>query len=405
MSKLSKDAKERIIISLTSDPVGKEVIKAIEDSGILTGNTSPADSLGDNGNLYMNLINGDLFKKFNDHWVLQANGVGNGVEAAFEDIEQPVGLKTPSLVTLAINDSNRTLTVDRVEDSFICFVKGKRIEITSTLEAIWPDTHGLHFFYIDENGDLITTTSFTESIITEYTFVSILYWDATVKKHIYWGDERHSIKMSPQTHVYLHRTRGTAFDRGCKLVNFVADGGGSLATHAQFSANSGVIWDEDIEISVSSQTQFPVLYRQGVTNWKRKEANSFPIIMSGEEGYVGAGGLIAYNNFDGTNWSLAQVDNNKFMLIHVFATNDIDFPFMCVLGQAMYNDKTSARAVSATEIKTISGLPFAEFCPVGSIVFQTSSSYTNTPKAQIVSVNGNSYEDHRGESLRPGSLA
>ena len=79
-------------------------------------------------------------------------------------------------------------------------------------------------------------------------------------------------------------------------------------------------------------------------------------------------------------------------------------PILGVLGQAEYNDKTSARDAAETEIKTISGLPFAEFCPIASIVFQTGSSYTNTPKAQIVSVNGG-YADHRGELLRPGSLA
>jgi hypothetical protein len=130
------------------------------------------------------------------------------------------------------------------------------------------------------------------------------------------------------------------------------------------------------------------------------------MIASGEEGYVGAGGRVAYNLLSGGSWSLAEVDNNKFVLVHVFATNDIEFPFIAILGQTQYNDKTSARDGAISEIKGLSGLPVAEFCPVGSVIIQTSNAYSNTPKAQIVSTaSGADYEDHRGEMLRPGSLA
>lgn len=407
MAKLSKDAKERIIISLTSEPVGKEVIKAIEDGGnVLSGNGAPSNSLGENGNLYINLLNGDLYKKYNNAWELQLDGQ-TAVESAFEDIEQPVGIKDPNQVSLSVNDGSRTFTVAPVGTSFVCFVKGKRIEISSTLQATWSTAHGLHFFYIDATGSLITTTTFTDAIITEYAFVSMVYWDATANKHIIFANEKHGIKMSPITHQYLHRTRGAAFDSGGKLVNFVVDGGGSSNTHAQFTSNSGVIWDEDIRISYPAQTQMPVFYRSGATGlWKRKEANSFPVIRSGEEGYVGAGGLLPYNRFNGSSWVLSEVSNNKFVLVHIFATNDIEFPVIAIQGQVEYNDKASARSGALTEIRELTGLPVYEFCPLGSVVFQTGNSYTNTPKAQIVSTSdGANYQDHRLDSIRPGSLA
>lgn len=407
MAKLSKDAKERIIISLTSEPVGKEVIKAIEDGDdVLSGNGAPSNSLGENGNLYINLLNGDLYKKYNNAWELQVNGQ-TAVEAAFEDIEQPVGLKDPAQVSLSVNDGSRTLTVAPVGASFVCFVKGKRIEIFSALQATWSTAHGLHFFYIDATGSLITTTTFVDAIITEYTFVSMVYWDATANKHIIFANEKHGIKMSPITHQYLHRTKGAAFDSGGKLVNFVVDGGGSSNTHAQFTSNSGVIWDEDIRIAYPAQTQIPVFYRSGATGlWKRKEANSFPVIRSGEEGYVGTNGLLPYNRFNGSSWVLSEVSNNKFVLVHIFATNDIEFPVIAIQGQVEYNDKTSARSGAISEIRGLSGLPVYEFCPLGSVIFQTSNSYTNTPKAQIVSTaDGTDYQDHRSESIRPGSLA
>jgi hypothetical protein len=407
MAKLSKEAKERIIISLTSEPVGKEVIRAIEEGDdVLSGNGAPDNSLGENGNLYVNLVNGDLYVKHNNAWELQLSGQA-AVDAAFEDIEQPVGLKDPSQVSLSINDASRTLTVSPVGASFVCFVKGKRIEISSPLTSVWSTSHGLHFFYIDINGDLITTTTFTDAIITEHTFVSMVYWDATANKHIIFANEKHGIKMSPITHQYLHRTRGAAFDSGGKLLNFVVDGGGGSDTHAQFTANSGVIWDEDIRIPYPAQAQMPIFYRTGASGvWKRKEANSFPVIKSGEEGYTGAGGRLPYNHFNGASWTLNEVGNNKFVLVHVFATNDIEFPVIGIQGQVEYNDKTSARAGALAEIRQLSGLPVYEFCPLGSVVFQTGNAYTNTPKAQIVSTaDGSDYQDHRLDSIRPGSLA
>ena len=72
---LSKNAKERIVISLTSDPVGKEVIQAIEEGGgNLSGNGVPANSLGNNGDLYVDLLTGDLYKKYNNQWAEGGTG-------------------------------------------------------------------------------------------------------------------------------------------------------------------------------------------------------------------------------------------------------------------------------------------------------------------------------------------
>ena len=242
-----------------------------------------------------------------------------------------------------------------------------------------------------------------EDLITKYAIVAIIYWDATELKHIYFADERHGIQMSSRTHLYTHTTRGAAFDRGCKLVGFSVDGSGALDAHAKFSANSGVIWDEDIKVSIPAQSEFPVLFLSGANNWKRKEADSFPIIYNGTAGYTGA--RPCYNYFNGSSWSLLTVDNNKFFLVHILATNDYEFPFMAILGHAQYDNKTSARDNAATEIKNFSGLPFAEFCPVGTVIFQVNDAYTNTVKAKIVSNNGSDYEDHRSEMLRPGALA
>lgn len=361
MTLLSDKLKRRIVIAVTSEKYGKELIDAIE-------------------------------------------GISEAIDTVFEGIEQPVGLKTPNAVGLSADDASRTLTLTPLTGSYTYYVAGKEIEIKSTLTAQWSTAHGSNYFYLDENGELKVAQTFMEDIITKYAFVSIVYWDPAAGKRIYFANERHGIHMGDYTHLYLHRTRGAAFDFGCKLVNFVVDGSGSLATEAQFTAQSGQIWDEDIKLPIPAQTTFPIFYRSGPTNWKSKTPDSYPVIYSGQEGYAGT--TLPYNSFDGTNWSLSPVDVNKFVLVHVFATNNIDYPYIGIQGQAQYATKTEARDGAIAEIKGLSGLPVAEFCPVGSVIFQTSAAYTNVPKAKIVSTSsGASYEDHRSTLLRPGALA
>jgi hypothetical protein len=76
MAKLSKKLKRRIVVAVTSEEYGKELIDAIEQGGseVLSGDGSPLNSLGENGNLYIDLISGDLYKKYDDSWYIQPVG-------------------------------------------------------------------------------------------------------------------------------------------------------------------------------------------------------------------------------------------------------------------------------------------------------------------------------------------
>lgn len=355
MVDLLKDTKRRIIVALAHEKAGKDLIDALQKAG-------------------------------------------------FEAIEQPVGIKDPENISLSVDDSERKLTVAPINGPFTYFVAGKELQISVPLTSTWPDQHGLNFFYLDENANLLISSTFDEEIITKYSFVSIVFWDYDEQRHIYFANEKHGIHMGDVTHLYLHRTRGAAFDNGLKLVGFNVDGDGSTDDQVQFTSNPGQIWDEDIKIPIAAQSQFPVFYKLETNKWKQKEADAFPLIYSGTAGYVGA--TAPYNRFDGTNWSLQPVTSNKFFLVHYFGTNDIENPIIGILGQNQYDTKSSARAGAVTEIKTISDLPVAEFVPLGSVIFQTNSTYTNTTKTKIVSTDlGDDYQDHRTEMIRPGSLA
>ena len=325
-----------------------------------------------------------------------------GEKTAFDESLNGFVDRTQS--TLSIDDSSRTLTITPVSSSYVCYANGKKVTISSVKSVSWSTAEGLHFFYFDEFGVLSTTTTFTPDLILKHAYVSVLYWDSTNSKHIYWGDERHGMIMTSMTHYYLHTTRGAVFQTGCKLDGFLADGTGNVNANAQFTCGTGIIWDEDIKFSIGPQTNVPVYYREGATNWRRKEADSFALIYNGTAGYSGA--LIAYNRLLAGVWDLHMVQNNKFAVTHIFATNDIEYPYIAILGQNEYNDKASARDGAVEEIKELDGLPVAEFVPIGSIIFQTSNTYSNTPKARVVSTaTGDNYVDYRSIFVRPGSLA
>ena len=310
-----------------------------------------------------------------------------------------VGFEDASQTTLSINDGLRALTLSPVAGTFTVYAEGVRL-VLGAKTVTWPNLSGLHYFYIDRTGAFITTQTFSIDMIQKHAFVAVLYWD-TAGAHIYFGNERHGIYMGTSTHAYLHTTRGAQFDQGLGLVGFSVDGDGSLAAHAQFTAATGKFWDEDIHYTLPAQSQIPIMYRSGTT-WKRKAANAFPVIYSGTAGYTGT--RLPYNLNTGGTWSLAEVDSNKFVLVHIFATNDIDYPVVGLQGVNQYVSKSAARDGAGAELQSLSDLPFLEFAPLGSVIFETQTSYTNTPKARIVSIDGANYADKRGITFRPGTL-
>lgn len=326
------------------------------------------------------------------------------VGVAGSGVESLVGFLDASQVTLSIDDVSRTLTITPVGASFTVYVGGQRFTKIGAQSKQWPDTNGLHYFYFDQTGTLDVIQTFDPLLITRYAFASVVYWDQANLKHIYWGNERHGVYMGPVTHRYLHNTRGAQWDNGLSLTGFSVDGAGSLSAHAQFTALGGVIWDEDIRLTIPSQAQIPILYKTGASLWKMKNPDSFPVIYAGSvPGYAGT--RLPYNLNTAGTWSLAEVDTNKFVLVHVFATNNIEYPIVGIQGVAQYASKTAARDGAALELQTLADMPFAEFAPLGSVIFETTDAYTNSVNARIVSTDtGANYEDKRGIYFRPNTL-
>lgn len=319
---------------------------------------------------------------------------------------EPTGFLDRFQSVISFNDSTRVFTITPLSSSYLIFLKGFSFVINSSRTVTIPNSTGLHFIYFDaDTGNLVTTTTFSEDIITKHAYVSVIYYRADTSQRIYFADERHGIAMDSGTHIHFHTAFGAQYVNGLALNNIIADGSTSLDTSCQFGVDNGVIRDEDIKITITDGLpqdiapigKYPILYRLGSdTNWFRTTIiDNFPVLTSSKATYPNGGGLPAYNYKSGTDWLLGEVLNNDYFLMHVLATNDVDYPIQIICG-GKYATLSQVRDGAITEFKGYSGLPFTEFVLIATVIFQSNATHTNTPKSIIVSTqDGFPYVDWR----------
>lgn len=311
--------------------------------------------------------------------------------------KEPTGFENRTDSSLSFADGSRTFTIQPTGVSFDYYVKGRKFTITTAQSIVLPNSPGDHYIYFNELGNLSSTQIASSDLYQNNALISIVYWNTDTNTHTYFAEERHGLVMDGATHTYLHTVFGARYLSGLALQNFTI-GTGSANADAQFNADQGSIRDEDILIQIPAAAQIPILYRQG-TQWRKKTADSFPVIYSGTAGYTGANGRLPYNQLTGGIWQLTQVQNNKYVLVHFFGTNDIENGIVGIQGIAQYDSMEAARTAANAEISSLSGLPFAEFVAIGTVLFQTSNTFANTPKADVVPVDGSNYVDFRGTQL------
>lgn len=315
--------------------------------------------------------------------------------------KEPTGF--PLLEESIVEFSGSTLTIrpnTAITPYFNLYVKGN-LFLKSSAESVQLDTNvsGNHFFYYDETGTLQTSSSYFPEIFTDNAIVSVVYWNTDTNSHMYFAEERHGLQMDGATHIYLHTTFGARYISGLALENF-----DEVNFYPGLDIDSGSIRDEDLLLSIDAVTDpanIGVMYRQG-TQWKKVTGLSHPLLYTGStDDYIGF--RVPYNKFDPVleTWSLEDPNsNNEFILVHYFATNDKETPIVAIQGTDFYGDVPSAKNAAATEINLLSGLPFLEFVAIGTVVYQTSLSFSgDSPRsyAKYVPIEpGVNYVDFRG---------
>jgi hypothetical protein len=325
-------------------------------------------------------------------------GDTSGLAGLFATMSEPTGFPNRTDSTLAFTDGTRTFQIAPAVTSFDYYIAGTKYTKSAPETVIIPNTTGIHFVYYN-GASLASTTVFSVALLTSYALVAAIYWNATEGYSVYFGDERHGVTMDGATHYHLHHSLSTVYLSGLALGDIIVDASGNLATSAQLSVGSGYIMDEDLIhtlATVAAPAQIPVLNLLGTGRWVKTSATTFPVRTTGT-------GRLAYNFYTGGNWTVAEVANNDFCLYHIFATNDPSMPYVSIMGQTDHATITAAREAAEEEIASIvqASLPFAELLALGTLIFETANSFSNSVKARIRStITGADYVDWRTSRIR-----
>ena len=327
------------------------------------------------------------------------------------DLNEPTGFVgtdvQDTLLIRTFDNVTRTLTISPVGASYSFYNKGVKYTKTTPQQIQISDIEGIHFIYFGEDGLLSESTIQDLSFYNYYTYVMYIYWDATNQKQIVFGRESHRAVFNGLLHIYLHRTVGTVLESGGSLVNILVDQTGNLDSHCQFANENTVIYDEDLRhvLTARSTTEnISVYYRSGLDGskiWRSNELSSFPVLTTGT-------GRAAYNQLVGGTWQLTEVSNLNFVLAHVFSFTDLTRKFGVIIGQNEYTTIANARAGSLTELSSLSlaGILTQEVKFLGTIIIQTSNTYSNSVKSRIRSTDdGKDYIDLRSARFVSGAVS
>jgi hypothetical protein len=349
------------------------------------GATGPTGSVGSIGIDYLtdvsitSAVNGQILVFDGTNWV-------NTVRTSNE----PIGHEDPTQSTISFNEGTREFSISPVSASHTVWCVGKRYIKTTTETITIPDTSGLYYIYYNTSGSLAyKTTFFTWDQDTPTAYI---YWNDSTNKAYFFADERHGITLDWQTHEYLHRTRGAVIASGFGASNYSIVGDGSSNSHAQIDIANGTFFDEDLQVDiVHSNTPtantwqqdlqgpglIPVFYRSG-SSWVKDTATSYPL----KQGTSRA----QYNLYSGGTWSATDVtQNGNFTISWIVATNNLNEPVLAIMNQSEYNNIGQAEAAKFSDLD-LTDLPIVEFRLLYRVIFQTSSTYSNTPKSRFANI-------------------
>jgi len=350
--------------------------------------------------LIISEFNGDFLKRTENYWE-NKNFVDEVNLATGQTYLEPTGFPNRTDSIMSFTDVTRTFSISPAVSTFDIYTRGIKYTKNSTENYAITNVTGNHIIYYNTSGVLTESVapslSVLEELIESECFCAIVYWNAVTGASYYFGDERHGIQMDGATHARLHFADGAVYVSGLALGDILSDQDGSLDTHCQVSVSTGYMEDEDNFFTIptiAAPANIQIFYRDGVGGlWRKSTATNFPILTTGT-------GRAAYNLNTGGTWSQAEVTNNNFVLYHFITTNDYtSLNRWCIIeGQNEYSNISAARTGATNEIASLklSGLPSPEMLFVGTIIVQTSNTYSNTVKSRIRTTDtGGDYVDFR----------
>lgn len=388
---------------------------AVVPSGFIAG-SGISIVLGTNGS-YITINSSGLNTEQVDDRVAQLLVEGTGVNLTYNDSagsltidnlhteinvlsQEPQGFVDRTNSSISFDDSSRTFTIQPAiaGGSYNIYVQGTKVAKTGVETVVIGTDTALNFLHFSTTAPYQLQTKTTFFDFVNDVPIAYIHWNSSINQSTFFGEERHGIRMDTATHKWIHNTFGMQYINGLSISYSGLQLNGSLDSHAQISLSDGVLYQEDIIVNVTddngsnSGTDFvqplnpiaytPVYYHLGTTGqWVRDSAIAFPLK------YNGTGPLYnLYNPGPPPNWTIPNVDDNKYFAMWIVATNDINDPILAIMGQRQDSSLGSAENNNIWSDINLTNIPVFEFKPLYRLIFQADNAYMNTPKATLQSV-------------------
>lgn len=313
---------------------------------------------------------------------------------------EPMGFENRTDSVMSFNAGLRQFTIQPASTSYRVWIQGKEFVKTTSQSVTILNQSDLYYLYFDSAGALQYGTSFD---FGQHCPISAVQWNASTGQYYFLGEERHGISMDWATHEYLNAVNGLRWASGFNATNYTTSGDGSANAHAQIDLTSGVVYQEDIKISVAHSNtpdyslfqqdiagpgRFPVTYHSGATGeWVKDSATDYPVK------YITS--RIAYNLNTAGTWTAQEATNNHYVAMWLVATSNVkDGPICALMGQREDSNIGNAQDNNVFSNLDLTNFPGSETRPLYRLIFQTGS-YGNAVNARLVDIT-----DVRSETIQ-----
>ena len=323
------------------------------------------------------------------------------------------GFKTDStshtLVDMLWDNDTRLLSLNRLdENSYEIFCNGVLYTIDDDYDYGIPDVDGLHYVYFVDGVGTVSQ-AFSTDLLLKHALIAMVYWNSSMAKEDDFGDpyvesaglaqyEAHGSAISGWEHLQRHLRDGALYQDGLNIDLTI--GTGTLNLDCQIGMTVGHTQDEDLTHSYLNRVEEDTilkLYKMGTNKWEFDERKS-SIVYNYSVGH-----RPVYNKLVGTTYSIEEMPDDTYMLVHIYSfprVKDVDGlvagpTVICVLGTGYYNTIEDATAEAITE-PNLEPLPAPEYKLLYTLVVHASNAYINDYKARIVPLaDGALYSDWR----------
>lgn len=312
------------------------------------------------------------------------------------DTLEPDGFVNRTDSIISFNDGSRQFSIapKAPATSYAIYNNGVKVVKSGTETTTLPDTTALYYIHFDKSTNNLSYKTTALNFDTDIPIAQI-YYNADDNKAVYFGEERHGIRMDASTHRYLHNVFGTQYVNGLSISNYSTSGDGSADSDATVAIGDGLIYDEDIDVNITNSAtpsnpfeqvlypiaQIPVYYKVGSSGvWTDTTANNFPLKV---------GTTAQYNLNTAGVWSAADSNspsNNRYLASWICATSQEHPPIIAIMGQRLDSSLEQATSNNSWGDLNLNGLPIVELRPLYRLIYDTKSSFANGAKAFLVDV-------------------